>query len=87
MSDALQPEGQTLATALSQASTAVEAVIDMPPMRLGELQTWTPGTVLRTQADIAGAHVQLRVAGKTVGRGRLIAIDSLLGLELTELFD
>jgi flagellar motor switch/type III secretory pathway protein FliN len=87
MSDVSQPEGQTLATALSQASLAVEAVIDMPPMRLSELQTWTPGTVLRTQADIAGAHVLLRVAGKTVGRGRLIAIDSLLGLELTELFD
>jgi flagellar motor switch/type III secretory pathway protein FliN len=87
MSDVSQPESQTLATALSQASTAVEAVIDMPPMRLSELQTWTPGTVLRTQADIAGAHVLLRVAGKTVGRGRLIAIDSLLGLELTELFD
>ena len=87
MSDALQPEGQTLATALSQANTAVEAVIDMPPMRLSELQTWTPGVVLRTQADIAGAHVLLRVAGKTVGRGRLVAIDSLLGLELTELFD
>ena len=87
MSDVSQPAGQTLATALSQATTAVEAVIDMPPMRLGELQTWTPGVVLRTQADIAGAHVLLRVAGKTVGRGRLIAIDSLLGLELTELFD
>lgn len=87
MSDVSQPAGQTLATALSQASTAVEAVIDMPPMRLSELQTWNPGTVLRTQADIAGAHVLLRVAGKTVGRGRLIAIDSLLGLELTELFD
>jgi flagellar motor switch/type III secretory pathway protein FliN len=87
MSDALQPESQTLATALSQASTAVEAVIDMPPMRMSELQTWTPGTVLRTQAEIAGAHVLLRVAGKAVGRGRLIAIDSLLGLELTELFD
>jgi flagellar motor switch/type III secretory pathway protein FliN len=87
MSDALQPAGQTLATALSQASTTVEAVIDMPPMRLSELQSWTPGTVLRTQADIAGALVLLRVAGKAVGRGRLIAIDSLLGLELTELFD
>jgi flagellar motor switch/type III secretory pathway protein FliN len=87
MSDVSQPAGQTLATALSQASTAVEAVIDLPPTRLSELQTWTPGTVLRTQADIAGAHVLLRVAGKTVGRGRLVAIDSLLGLELTELFD
>jgi flagellar motor switch/type III secretory pathway protein FliN len=87
MSDALQPAGQTLATALSQASTTVEAVIDMPPMRLSELQSWTPGVVLRTQADIAGAHVLLRVAGKAVARGRLIAIDSLLGLELTELFD
>jgi flagellar motor switch/type III secretory pathway protein FliN len=87
MSDVSEPAGQTLATALSQASTAVEAVIDMPPTRLLELQTWTPGTVLRTQADIAGAHVLLRVAGKTVGRGRLVAIDSLLGLELTELFD
>jgi flagellar motor switch/type III secretory pathway protein FliN len=76
-----------LATALSDASTAVEAVIDMPPTRLADLQTWSPGTVLRTQADIAGAHVLLRVAGKTVGRGRLVAIDSLLGLELTELFD
>ncbi len=87
MSDALQPAGQTLATVLAQANTSVEAVIDMPPMRLSELQSWTPGVVLRTQADIAGAHVLLRVAGKTVGRGRLIAIDSLLGLELTELFD
>ena len=87
MSDVSQPARQTLATALSEASTTVEAVIDMPPMRLSELQTWTPGVVLRTQADIAGAHVLLRVAGKTVGRGRLVAIDSLLGLELTELFD
>jgi flagellar motor switch/type III secretory pathway protein FliN len=87
LSTASQPAGQALATALSEASTSVEAVIDLPPMRLSELQTWTPGLVLRTQADIAGAHVLLRVAGKTVGRGRLIAIDSLLGLELTELFD
>lgn len=87
MSDVSQPAGQALATALSDASTTVEAVIDMPQMRLGELQHWTPGTVLRSQADIAGAQVRLRVAGKTVGRGRLVAIDSLLGLELTELFD
>jgi flagellar motor switch/type III secretory pathway protein FliN len=87
MNDLSEPESQTLANALAEARTSVEAVIDLPPMRLSELQTWAPGVVLRTQADIAGSHVLLRVAGKTVGRGRLIAIDSLLGLELTELFD
>ena len=87
MSDVSVPANQTLATALSEATTSVEAVIEMPPLRLSELPTWTPGTVLRTQTDIAGAHVLLRVAGKAVGRGRLVAIDSLLGLELVELFD
>jgi flagellar motor switch/type III secretory pathway protein FliN len=77
----------SLEAALDEATVRVEAVIELPAMRVTDLHRWTAGTLLRSAATVDGAYVLLRVAGRSVGRGRLVAIDSLLGLELVELFD
>lgn len=73
--------------ALAEVTVDVQAVIDLAPARISELQQWSPGMVLGASAPVDGTQVALRVAGHVVGRGRLVAVDSLLGLELLELYD
>jgi flagellar motor switch/type III secretory pathway protein FliN len=76
-----------LTTALGDTVVSVEAVVDLPAARIEDLQSWTQGSVLRTTLPIDGNAVRLRVAGQTVGRGRLVAVESLIGVEVSELFD
>lgn len=73
--------------ALADVAVEVQALVDLAPARLSELQHWTPGMVLAASVPVDGTQVALRVAGHVVGRGRLVAIDSLLGFELLELYD
>jgi flagellar motor switch/type III secretory pathway protein FliN len=75
------------AAAVLDASVYVEAVLEIPPARVADLHQWTRGTILRTATEIDSTQVLLRVGGQTVGRGRIVAVDSLIGLEIAELFD
>lgn len=72
---------------LADVTLDVQAVVDLAPARISELRRWTPGMVLGASAPVDGTQVALRVSGHVVGRGRLVAVDSLLALELLELYD
>jgi flagellar motor switch/type III secretory pathway protein FliN len=85
--DTTEDTPNNLAAALGDAVVSVEAVVDLPAARIPDLQSWATGTVLRTTLPIDGNAVRLRVAGQTVGRGRLVAVDSLVGIEVSELFE
>lgn len=82
-----EASGAGVQSALADATARVEAVVELPPVRIAELQSWVTGTVLPTAAFVDGTQVLLKVAGVTVGRGRLVAVDAMLGFELAELFD
>jgi flagellar motor switch/type III secretory pathway protein FliN len=78
--DAPRPPG------FAEASVPVQALIELQPARIGEIEQWSPGTVLGGLTPVDGTQVLLRVAGQTVGRGRLVAIEALLGFELLEVY-
>jgi flagellar motor switch/type III secretory pathway protein FliN len=81
------PHAPAPSDTLPDIALEVQAVLDLPPVRLSALRHWTPGTVLPGAAAIDGTEVLLTVAGRRVGRGRLVAVETLLGFELTELLD
>jgi flagellar motor switch/type III secretory pathway protein FliN len=82
-----EPNQHTRQASLSEATVQVQALLELPSARIADLQQWTPGTVLTTAAPVDGTQVMLRVGGQIVGRGRLVAVDALLGFELLDLFD
>lgn len=73
--------------ALAEVSLDVQAAIELPAARVSELRRWSPGMVLAGAMPVDGTQVKLLVSGQPVGRGRLVAVDSLLGFEVLELFD
>lgn len=69
-----------------QLPVQVEAALMAAPVRLGEVQRWVPGAVVPLNTSVDSDHVELRVSGQCVARGRLVAVESLLGLEIIEVY-
>jgi flagellar motor switch/type III secretory pathway protein FliN len=65
----------------------VDAVIELPPARISEIQQWNAGTIISLNRQADQEYIKLRVSGREAGRGRLVSVEGVLGLEITELFD
>lgn len=52
---------------------------------LSELQSIQPGHVFRLEVPVETAPVQLRIGGRLVGRGQLVAVGDQLGVRLVEI--
>jgi flagellar motor switch/type III secretory pathway protein FliN len=72
---------------LADLTVEVHATVDLAPARVADMQRWSAGKVLPSLSPIDGTQVALRVAGRVVGRGRLLAIDTMLGFEVLELYE
>jgi type III secretion protein Q len=68
-------------------SVMLEIRFDVGEQRcaLSELQSIQPGHVFRLDVPIETAPVQLRIGGRLVGRGQLVAVGDQLGVRLVEI--
>jgi Type III flagellar switch regulator (C-ring) FliN C-term len=69
-----------------EITLAAEAVVDAPPQRLSQIGRWSVGDLITLAAGPSTDQVRLRVDGRTLARGRLVAVGEVLAFEIIELF-
>ncbi|KQM61724.1 MULTISPECIES: FliM/FliN family flagellar motor switch protein [unclassified Sphingomonas] len=69
---------------IDTVSVEVEAVVGDARMTVGELTTLTPGATLPLDAAL-NRPVSLRLEGREIARGELVAVDGRFGVRLTDI--
>lgn len=63
----------------------LEVEVGRVSLTLAELSALRPGTVLELGVPVEGARVTLRSRGQTLGRGELVVVGEMLGVQVDEL--
>ena len=69
---------------IDTVSVEVEAVVGDARLTVGELTRLTPGATLSLDAAL-NRPVSLRLEGREIARGELVAVDDRFGVRLTEI--
>lgn len=69
---------------IDDVSVRIEVVLGAAEIRIGELFSMAPGAVMTLDREV-DAPVDLRVRGKLVARGVLVAAGDQFGVRITEL--
>jgi type III secretion system YscQ/HrcQ family protein len=87
-SDTANPLGANTAAPpdWNQLPVQLEAALIAAPVRVQDATRWVPGAVVPLNVGVDSDRVELRANGHGVARGRLVAVDNWLGLEIIEVY-
>lgn len=77
-------EKQGASLALDHVSVEIEAVLGASSMTIGELRALAKDDVVQLAASLADP-VELRVNGRTIGVGEIVAVGECFGIRITRI--
>jgi flagellar motor switch protein FliN/FliY len=68
---------------LSDVPVSIEVELDRKNMRVSEILSLAPGSVLRMNRS-AGENIDIRVGGALVGYGEIVILEENMGVRITD---